>query len=81
MTVTNPLKVNNPPKFYLLVIALVGLFVLVLTHAVSWGDVELYFGIIVGYGVGNGIASAKGQPSEPVFAPSDSNTHTPPKLD
>lgn len=60
--------VNNPPKFWLLVIALVGVFVLL-----AFGKIEPAYGTgiigtIVGYGVGNGIAAKNDEPVAPVFA-------------
>lgn len=61
-------SVNNPPKFWLLVVALVGVFVLL-----AFGKIEPAYGTgiigtIVGYGVGNGIAAKNGEPVAPVFA-------------
>jgi len=59
--------INNPPKFIILLVALLGLLTLVAMGKVAWDEVDVWFGTIVGYGVGNGIAAAKGQPSTPVF--------------
>lgn len=63
------LDLNNPPKFYLLALTLIGVFVLMslgrigTDNAQAWGLI----GSIVGYGVGNGIAAKNQQPVEPVF--------------
>jgi hypothetical protein len=63
------MNVNNPPKFLLLLVALVGIFTLMAIGRISpdapipWATI----GTIVGYGVGNGIASKRGDPVEPVF--------------
>lgn len=64
--------VNNPPKFWLLVVVLVGVFVLLGIGRMS-GDQGLpIITAIVGYGIGNGIAARNGEPVSPVFAPKDS---------
>jgi len=67
------MSVNNPYKFILLLVALGVMLTLALTNTVEWDDLKAYFALIVGYGVGNGIAAKQGQPSEPVFAPKESN--------
>jgi hypothetical protein len=60
--------VNNPPKFWLLVIALIGTFVLMGIGTIA-SDVGMgVIGSIVGYGIGNGIAAKNNQPVEPVFS-------------
>lgn len=61
--------VNNPPKFWLLVLAMVGTFVLLAIGTLS-GDQGLpIITAIVGYGIGNGIAARNGEPVQPVFGP------------
>lgn len=63
------MNLNNPPKFYLLLITLVGVFALMTVgridadNAQAWGLI----GSIVGYGIGNGIAARAGESVEPVF--------------
>lgn len=59
--------VNNPPKFYLLALGLVGMLLLVGIGRVAWEQVDMYFAAVLFYGLGNGIAAVKGQPSQPVF--------------
>lgn len=59
--------INNPPKFIIIVIALLGLLILVGFGRVEWDQVDAWFGTIVGYGVGNGIAALRDQPHEPIF--------------
>lgn len=63
------INLNNPPKFYLLLITLIGVFALMTVgridadNAQAWGLI----GSIVGYGIGNGIAARSGENVEPVF--------------
>jgi len=64
---SGPIAVNNPPKFYLLALALVGMLTLVGLGRVNWGDVDMYFAAVLFYGLGNGVAAVKRQPSEPIF--------------
>lgn len=59
--------VNNPPKFWLLVIVLVGTFVLLGTGSLTSEQGLPIISAIVGYGIGNGIAARAGEPSSPVF--------------
>jgi hypothetical protein len=63
------LDLNNPPKFYLLLVTLMGVFALMLTGQVDTENPQAWalIGSIVGYGVGNGIAAKNGQAVEPVF--------------
>lgn len=70
------MDLNNPPKFYLLLITLLGVFALMLFGRVDTDNAQAWalIGSIVGYGVGNGIAAKSGQPVEPVFKPRDRST-------
>jgi hypothetical protein len=63
------MDLNNPPKFYLLLITLIGVFALMLTDHIDTDNAQAWalIGSIVGYGIGNGIAAKAGQVVEPVF--------------
>lgn len=63
------MTVNNAAKFWLLLVALVGLLALVVAGQAELGDVDAYLTLIIGYGVGNGIAAVRGQPTTAVFGP------------
>lgn len=63
----NQLNLNNPPKFYIVVLALIAVTVLMITNTID-SDAGLgLLGLIVGYGVGNGIAAKDGDPVEPII--------------
>lgn len=61
--------VNNPPKFWLLVLAMVGTFVLLGIGTLTSDQGLPIITAIVGYGIGNGIAARKGESVQPVFGP------------
>ena len=62
----NPINLNNPPKFYIVVLSLVCITVLMVTRTID-SDAGLgLLGLIVGYAVGNGIAAKDGDPVEPI---------------
>lgn len=64
---SNPINLNNPPKFYIVILALVCITVLMVTNTID-SDAGLgLLGLIVGYGVGNGIAARQGDPVEPII--------------
>jgi hypothetical protein len=58
------LNVNNPPKAIIVLVSLVCLTILLVTKSVA---PEAGLGLIVGYGVGNGIAAKQDQPVEPMI--------------
>lgn len=60
--------VNNPPKFYGLVLALVCVTVLLALGRVDSGAGLGIIGTIVGYCAGNGIAARRGEPVEPAVS-------------
>jgi hypothetical protein len=70
------LNLNNPPKLYLLVMVLAGVFALMLfdridaENAQAWGLI----GAITGYGIGNGIAAKNDETVEPVFTRKPTDT-------
>jgi len=61
------LNLNNPPKFYIVVLALVCITVLMVTGTISSEAGLGLLGLIVGYAVGNGIAAKEGDPVEPMI--------------
>lgn len=65
------MSVNNPYKFAIIILSLVLMGVMVVTNKAEWNDLDQYFALIVGYGIGNGVAAKRGQPSEPVFSPKE----------
>lgn len=70
------LNLNNPPKFYIVVLALVCITVLMVTGTIE-SDAGLgLLGLIVGYAVGNGIAAKQGDPIEPIVGHGPRDTHT-----
>lgn len=63
---SNPINLNNPPKFYIVILALVCITILMITGTID-SDAGLgLLGLIVGYAVGNGIAAKQGEPIEPI---------------
>lgn len=61
------LNLNNPPKFYIVILALICISILMITKTID-SDAGLgLLGLIVGYGVGNGIAAKQDQPIEPIL--------------
>lgn len=61
------LNLNNPPKFYIVVLALVCITVLMIFGTID-SDAGLgLLGLIVGYAVGNGIAARQDEPIEPII--------------
>lgn len=61
------LNVNNPPKAYIVILALVCITVLMITDTVAAESGLGLLGLIVGYAVGNGIAAKADQPIEPIL--------------
>lgn len=63
----NPINLNNPPKFYVVVLALICITVLIITGSIEGEAGVGLLGLIVGYAVGNGIAARQGEPIEPII--------------
>ena len=67
----NQINLNNPPKFYIVILSLVCITVLLVSNTID-SDAGLgLLGLIVGYGVGNGIAARQGEPVEPIIGQRD----------
>lgn len=61
------LNLNNPPKFYIVVLSLICITILMIFGTID-SDAGLgLLGLIVGYAVGNGIAARQGDPIEPIL--------------
>lgn len=63
------MTVNNMPKFIILLASLISLTVLMITSTISSESGMVVISGIVGYGIGNGVAAKKDEPSEPTFGP------------
>ncbi len=61
------ISVNNPPKFWLLFVALVSVIILMGIGRMSTGEGLPIVTLIVGYGAGNGIAAKRGEAVEPAL--------------
>lgn len=63
------MDITAPGKLILLAIALVGLFILLAIGSIDWSQGGVPIGLIVGYGVGNGVGAKRGQTTIGVFSP------------
>lgn len=63
----NRLNLNNPPKFYIVVLSLICITILMVVGTVDSEAGLGLLGLIVGYAVGNGIAARDGDPVEPII--------------
>lgn len=70
------MNVNNPPKMIVVVLALICLTLLLMTKTIEAEAGLGLIGLIVGYGVGNGIAAKNNDPVEPMLGRRD-NQHEP----
>lgn len=67
------MNLNNPPKFYGILVAMLCLSVVFAIGTLSESGYIGLMGLLVGYLVGNGIAAQRGEPVEPAFGESDSH--------
>lgn len=58
---------TNPPKALIVLVALIGIIVLMVTGSIDETTGAGLIGMIVGYGIGNGIAAKHGDPVEPII--------------
>lgn len=63
------MKLNNPPKAFIVLVALVCLTILLALNRIDQATATGMMGTIIGYAVGNGIAARKGEPVEPIIGP------------
>lgn len=61
------MNINNPPKAFLLLVAMLCLTGLLAINRIDPVVGMGLFGSIVGYGIGNGVAAKSGDSVEPVF--------------
>jgi len=59
--------VNNPPKFVLLLVAVVGVIVLLALGRIEESAGMFFLGSATGIGIGNGIAARRDEEVEPIF--------------
>lgn len=63
------MTLNNPPKAFILLVALICVTVLLAIGRVSTEAGLPIISAIVFYGIGNGVAAKTGKPSEPIIGP------------
>jgi hypothetical protein len=61
------MKVTNPPKAFIALVALICITVLRALDKLDQASFNAIGGLVVGYAVGNGIAARRGDPVEPIF--------------
>jgi hypothetical protein len=61
------MKVTNPPKAFIALVALVCITVLRALDKLDQASFNAIGGLVVGYAVGNGIAARRGDTVEPIF--------------
>jgi hypothetical protein len=67
--VSSPLLISDVGKLALLTMFILGLFVLVLTRAVEWGEAAPFFTLVAGYLFGNGNAAVRRKAPSSVIVP------------
>lgn len=63
------MTLNNPPKAFILLVALICVTVLLAIGRVSTEAGLPIISAVVFYGIGNGVAAKTGKPSEPIIGP------------
>jgi hypothetical protein len=61
------MSLTNAPKFWLLLVTIIGLILLMAMHVMTVQDASPFMALIIGYLVGNGVAAKKGDPVDPVI--------------
>jgi hypothetical protein len=61
------MKVTNPPKAFIALVALICITVLRALDKLDQASFNAIGGLVVGYAVGNSIAAVQGKPVEPIF--------------
>ena len=69
------LNLNNPPKFYIVILSLICITLLILLGAIESESGLGLLGLIVGYAVGNGIAAKQGEPVDPIIGRNEHHEH------
>lgn len=65
------MTIQNPPKAFLVLVAMVCITVLMATHTIDQSAGTGLLGSMIGYAVGNGIAARGGKPVEPILGRKD----------
>jgi hypothetical protein len=60
-------NINNPPKFYGVLVMVLAVTLLVAMGRVEWDSADALYTAILGYLVGNGVAAKNDQPVEPII--------------
>ena len=63
------MSINNPPKWIVVLASLASITFLMATEAIESEAGVGLLGLIVGYGIGNGIAAHRDEPVEPLIVP------------
>jgi hypothetical protein len=61
------MKVTNPPKAFIALVALICITLLRALDKLDQASFNAIGGLVVGYAVGNGIAARRGETVEPIF--------------
>ena len=61
------MRLSNPPKAFIVLAALVCITILMLFDRITSEAGVGLMGLIVGYGIGNGVAAKQGDPITPIF--------------
>jgi len=64
---SNGVKVSNPPKALIVLVALLCITALMIVNRLDPDHGLGVIGLIVGYAIGNGIAARDGDPIKPIF--------------
>lgn len=70
--------ISNPPKFWLLLTAIVGVIVLMALQRVEPAVGMPFLMLACGIGIGNGIALKRGETVEPILGPKPDPAPAPP---
>jgi hypothetical protein len=63
------MTIANPPKALIALVALICITILIAVRAIDANQGLPIITLVTGYAVGNGLASAKGQPVQPIIGP------------
>lgn len=61
------MELTNPPKALIVLVALICIVILMVSKSIDETTGAGLLGMIVGYGVGNGIAAKNGDPVQPII--------------
>jgi hypothetical protein len=65
------MKVQNPPKAWIIIIGIVAVTVLIALGRITADAGLPVITAFVGYAVGNSVAAVRGEPVEPIFSHSE----------